>query len=395
MKPYIEMMLNKIQVGLEVLLAEGAERIKGKRAGLVTHPAAVTADLVDTASALQGVGVKLAALFSPEHGIASVEADGKTVSDSFDTRLGLPIYSLYGERREPSAEMLAGIDVLLIDLQDVGVRFYTYISTLYYCLKAAGKSGLEVILLDRPNPLGGIKVEGPNIQSGLLSFVGITQVPIRHGLTMGEMALWMNAESHFGVKLFITRMKGWKRSMDYIHTGRPWVPTSPAIPHISTLFTYPGTCLFEGTNLSEGRGTPLPFEYIGAPWLDGNKLAQDLNSLELEGVRFRPAVFIPANDKHQGKVCGGVQVHVMDREIYQPVRAGLEMVAACRRIAPRDFEFLDTSWEGPHPQFDLLAGYARIREGILAGAPVRELVQDWLQEEEEFLLQRNPYLLYD
>jgi uncharacterized protein YbbC (DUF1343 family) len=388
-------MPNKIEVGLEVLISDGISRFKGKRVGLLTHPAAVTENLLDAASALQMAGIGLSALFSPEHGIASVEADGKSVGDSIDQRLGLPIYSLYGETREPTSAMLANIDTLIIDLQDVGIRFYTYISTLYYCLRAAGKTGIEVVVLDRPNPLGGVKVEGPVITPELLSFVGISQVPIRHGLTIAEVAMWMNGESHLKANLSVIKMKGWQRAMDYYHTGRAWVPTSPAIPHLTTLFCYPGTCLFEGTNLTEGRGTPLPFEYVGAPWLDGYKLAQDLNDLKMDGVRFRPAMFIPANDKHQGKVCCGVQVHVINRDVFQPVRAGLEMVAACQKLAPREFEFLLISWEAPYPHFDLLAGNSRLREGIQAGAPIQDLVKDSHKQEEDFLLRRSSYLLYD
>jgi uncharacterized protein YbbC (DUF1343 family) len=388
-------MAARIKLGLEVFILEEASDLKDKRVGLITHPAAVTGDLTDSASALKIAGVNLCALFSPEHGINSLEADGKSIENSFDQRLHLPIYSLYGESREPTPAMLADIDILMIDLQDVGVRFYTYISTLFYGLRAAGKTGIEVIVLDRPNPLGGVKVEGPRINPELLSFVGITPLPIRHGLTIGEMALYMNSELHLDARLSVIKMNGWRRTMDYLETGHPWVPTSPAMPHVSTIFCYPGTCLAEGTNLSEGRGTPLPFEYVGAPWLDEYELAGHLNSLGLGGVRFRPTIFIPLNDKHAGRVCHGVQVHVLNQDIFLPVRSGLEIIQACRMLVPQDFIFLPSSWEEPLPHFDLLIGDIQLREGIQAGIPVRDLIQGWQGQEEDFLLQRKPFLLYD
>lgn len=388
-------MSGKIKLGMEVFICEEASHLKGKRVGLITHSAAVTGDLADSASALKIAGVNLRVLFSPEHGINSLEADGKSVENSFDQRLDIPIYSLYGENREPTPAMLADIDTLIIDLQDVGVRFYTYISTLFYGLCAAGKAAIDVIVLDRPNPLGGVRVEGPRITPGLLSFVGIASLPIRHGLTIGEMALYMNAELHLGAHLTIIKMKGWRRTMDYTYTGLPWVPTSPAMPHLSTVFCYPGTCLVEGTNMSEGRGTPLPFEYVGAPWLDDYKLAGHLNSLELSGVGFRSTVFIPLNDKHAGKLCRGVQVHVLNQDLFLPIRSGLEMIQACRNLAPQDFVFLPTSWEEPLPHFDLLTGDTYLREGIQAGVPVHDLTQGWQVQEEDFLLQRKPFLLYD
>jgi uncharacterized protein YbbC (DUF1343 family) len=383
-----------LHTGLAILLHDRCTRLHGQRVGLVTHPAAVLPDLTSATDALLAAGVQLAALFGMEHGAAGAAADGEAVGHAVDGRTGIPIYSLYGGTREPTAAMLDGLDVLVYDVQDVGVRFYTFISTLYYLLKAAGRHGVPVIVLDRPNPINGVALDGPRVEPGLTSFVGIAPIPIRHGLTVGELARYFNAEFGFGADLTVIPMAGWRREMWFDETGRPWVPTSPAMPHLSTATVYPGTCLIEGTNLSEGRGTALPFEVAGAPWLDGDALAAGLNRLELPGVRFRPAEFVPSASKHAGAACRGVQMHVSDRRVCRPLAAGLHLIAACRRQAPDRFEFLASSWEGRPPHFDLLIGVAAVRPALAAGAAVNDVLAGWADGVAAWEAERRPYLLY-
>ncbi len=380
--------------GLHRLVNEKGGMLRGKRVGLVTHAAAVTPDLQAAPDALVESGVALRALFAPEHGLESAEADADPVAHSVHPRFSIPIYSLYGETRRPTPAMLNDLDVLVFDMQDVGARFYTYLSTLFHVLTAAGEFGLPVIVLDRPNPINGLAIEGPLLEPGFESFVGVAPLPVRHGMTMGELARWLNAECNLRADLTVIPMEGWRRAMWFDDTGLPWAPPSPAMPHVSTATVYPGACLVEGTTLSEGRGTALPFELIGAPWLDAYGLAQSLNALGLPGVRFRPAQFIPSAGKHAGRLCQGVQVHVVDREALQPVRMGLHLVAACRTMAPGDFAFLPASWEGRAPHFDLLMGTSAPRAGLEAGASVAEIVALWRASEQEFHRQRAFALLY-
>lgn len=383
-----------IQTGLEVLLRDSLNIVGGRRVGVVTHPAAVTADLRDTLAALQGAGVTVSALFGPEHGLYGMVADGEEVAHGRDPRTGLPVYSLYGKTKEPTPEMLENVDCLIFDMQDVGVRFYTYLSTLVYVMQGAAKAGKAVIVLDRPNPVTGTRVEGPLLEPGFESFVGIIPIPLRHGLTLGELARWFNARMQTPADLTVIPMRGWQRGMWFDQTGLPWVLTSPAMGHLSTATVYPGMCLIEGTNYSEGRGTSLPFEVVGAPWVDGWQLAQHMNRLALPGVIFRPLAFIPTFSKHQGKQCSGVQLHVMDRELFQPLRTTLHLLAACRALNPDDFRFLSTSWEGRPAHFDLLLGNNWVRHALEQGTPPDEIVQRWAAVESGFLTESHPYLLY-
>jgi len=366
-----------VKTGLELLLETQRELFRGRRAGLATHPPAVLPNLTHALDALLEAGVRLAALFGPEHGFDASAADGAPVGHSVDRRTGLPVYSLYGEVKEPTPAMLADLDVIVFDMQDVGARFYTYLSTLYYILKGAAAAGVPVIVLDRPNPINGCALAGPLLEPGFESFVGIAPLPIRHGLTMGELARYLNSGFGFEADLTVIPMRGWQRQMWFDETGLPWTPLSPGMPHLSTATVYPGMCFLEGTNLSEGRGTSLPFEIAGAPWLDGYRLAGTLNRLALPGVRFRPVNFVPTDSKHRGLPCQGVQVHVLDRERFDPLRTGLHLIQECRRQAPGKFQFLSSSWEGGKPHFDLLAGSDRLRLGLLQDEPVEELVRDW------------------
>jgi uncharacterized protein YbbC (DUF1343 family) len=383
-----------VRTGLDLFVRSWLDLVRDRRVGLVAHPAAVMPDLSSAVDALLGAGIKLTALFGPEHCFDGSAADGAAVGDALHPRTGLPVFSLYGPAREPTPEMLARVDVIVFDMQDIGARFYTFISTLFYVLRGAGKTGKPVFVLDRPNPINGARVEGPLIGPGLESFVGIVPIPIRHGLTTGELARYLNAEHRLGADLTVVEMHGWKRAMWFDQTGLPWVTTSPAMPTLATATVYPGTCLIEGTNLSEGRGTCLPFEIVGAPWLDGYAVAQSLNRLDLPGVRFRPLYFCPSASKHAGQTCSGVQVHVIERDALRPVELGLHVIAACRANAPEQFEFLKSSWEGRPPHFDLLTGVAAVREGLAEGKAVDELSAAWRESEEQFEEKRRPYLLY-
>jgi uncharacterized protein YbbC (DUF1343 family) len=383
-----------VKTGLQVLLDERMNLLDGRRVGLVTQPAAVLPDLTAGVDALQRAGVRIAALFGPEHGFTGAAADGLAVDDAVDARTGLPVFSLYGPTKEPSPAMLAEVDVLVFDMQDVGVRFYTYLSTLYHVLRGAARAGCPVVVLDRPNPIDGQTLEGPLMAPGFESFVGVASLPIRHGMTLGELARYFCQELAIEAQLTVVEVQGWARNQWFDETSLPWVATSPAMPHLSTATVYPGMCFVEGTNLSEGRGTALPFEICGAPWLDGYRLAEALNDLGLPGVRFRPVQFEPSASKHAGQLCQGIQVHVTDRRQLRAVEAGLHVIAACRSQAPERFQFLPTSWEGRPPHFDLLAGGPAMREGLIAGEPVQAMVAGWTADLAAFARTRQRYLQY-
>ncbi len=381
------------KVGLEILLAD-VKRLSKQRIGLVTNASGVTSCLVSTLDALRDKGVQVTALFGPEHGFSASAPDATAVASSRDARTGLPVYSLYGNTRKPTAEMLANIDAVVFDLQDVGVRFYTYTTTLALALTACAEFKKPLFVLDRPNPIGGIILEGPLLAPSLQSFIGHGLLPIRYAMTIGELARLYNRELNIGANLDVIAMKGWQREMWFDETGLAWVPPSPGIPNASTTITYPGTCLIEGTNLSEGRGTALPFEIVGAPWLDGHALADELNKLRLEGVRFRPITFTPTDSKHAHQACYGVQVHVIDRDAFRPVKTGLHVIAACRAQNAGKFELLPTSWEGKPPHIDLLVGNSSVREGLQANQPVDVVTRGWDDDAARFREIRERYVLY-
>jgi uncharacterized protein YbbC (DUF1343 family) len=376
-----------VKTGLEILLHEKLSIVHGKRVGLVTHPAAVLPDYTSSVYAILNAKVNLTALYGPEHGFSGAAAEGATIGNVTDPRTGLPVFSLYGDTKELNEEMAKDVDVLIFDMQDVGVRFYTYISTLYYLLHGAAKFNKKVIVLDRPNPISGTRVEGPMIDAGFESFVGIISVPIRHGLTIGEMANYMNQTYHIGTTLEVVAMTGWKREMWFEATQLPWVSTSPAIPHFATLTLYPGVCFLEGCNVSVGRGTALPFEVFGAPWIDGNTLADKMNLLKLEGVRFRATHFEPARDPHGKQNCGGVQIHVTNRETASPMRVGLELIAMIRRLYPNQFELRVR-------HIDILTGSSRTREAIDANTPIEEIMETWTDGMKKFKKDREGFLIY-
>lgn len=381
--------------GITVLLRERPELIAGQRLGLIMSASSVDADLVSSADLLHAhSGAQLAALFGPEHGLRGVAQAGDHVTTYNDPRTGLPVYSLYGETQRPTAPMLEGIDTLVYDLQDGGVRFYTYLATLVHVMSAAAEFGLRLIVLDRPNPITGRIVEGPILDPAYTSFVGPVQIPIRHGLTAGEMARLCNQAFGIDCDLTVVPMRGWRRAMWFDDTGLPLVPPSPNLPTITALQAYPGTCLVEGSNLSEGRGTTKPFEYIGAPWIDAELLADDLNSLNLAGVRFRPVYFTPTISKYQGEVCAGVHLYVRDREQFRPVETALHLLARAKALYPGEFAWRGPWAEGSQRPIDLLAGGSQIREGLDAGRPVSELVASWQADLAAFDRLRREAMLY-
>jgi uncharacterized protein YbbC (DUF1343 family) len=308
--------------------------------------------------------------------------------------------SLYGDTVEslrPTPAQLAGLDALVIDLQDVGARYYTFQATMLYCLEAADALGLRVLVLDRPNPLGGIAVEGPRLAPGFESFIGAHDAAIRHGLTIGELARLYQAEKKLGnVPLEIVPCEGWRRGMCFEDTGLPWVLPSPNMPTVETAVVYPGQCLLEGTNLSEGRGTTRPFELCGAPWLDAPALAARLNGEGLPGAAFRAAWFVPTFQKHAGRDCGGVQMHVTDRAAFQPVRTSLALLAACRALSGDHFRWRTEPYEfvADPIAIDLLFGSSRERLALETGAPWRDIAQAWAPEEKTFAERRRPFLMY-
>ena len=350
--------------------------------GLIANHTAVSSNL-ETVAGMLAVHprVELKAIFSPEHGFSG------------DVQAGVPvphqarIYSLYGSHRSPTPEMLRGVDLLVYDIQDVGVRFYTYISTLYECMKAAGREGIPLVVLDRPNPIDGDRIEGPLLEESLVSFVGIHPLPIRYGMTVGELARLFNQEGELGCDLKVVPMQGWRRSQWYDETGLVWIPPSPNMPTLATATLYAGLCLLEGTNLSEGRGTTRPFELVGAPWLDATPLAAALNSLELDGVFFRVQSFRPSFSKYKGKPCQGVQIHIVDRDRFDPIACALHLLRQTLELHPEELKFKDQ-------MFDLLAGRPALRSDLLRGISVEQVVSSWQSGLESFRERRAPHLLY-
>ncbi|MDW7711959.1 MAG: DUF1343 domain-containing protein [Deferrisomatales bacterium] len=391
-----------VRVGLEVFASAPERWVPwGSRVGLLLNPASVDAGLRSARDVVRGAlggRSELVALFGPQHGIGADVQDNMVESPhGVDRRLGIPVWSLYGEVRRPTPAMLEGLDVLLVDLQDVGTRVYTFPWTLRLALEACGEAGVRVVVLDRPNPLGGAAVEGNLLQTAWASFVGLEPVPMRHGLTLGELARWVVGERGVRCEVEVVPLEGWRRSMLWAETGRPWVLPSPNMPTPETAAVYPGTVLLEGTTASEGRGTTRPFEIVGGPWVDGEALAGALGPWDLPGVRFRPMGFLPTFQKWVGRACGGVQLHVTDPPAFLPYRTGLALLGALWSLCRGD----GFGWREPPYEYEnerlpihLLLGDATLREGLEAGADPRELEAGWARGLEEWEEGRTPYLLY-
>lgn len=382
-------------LGSDVLLDR--DLLGGRTIGLVCNPASINARFEHVVDRAEASGVRVGAIFGPQHGFRSDLQENMIESaHDEDRRRAIPIYSLYSETRQPTAEMLAGLDALVIDLQDVGTRIYTYIYTMANCLRAAREHGLPVIVCDRPNPIGGIAVEGPMLEPGFESFVGQFPIPMRHGMTIGELAGLFNDHFGIGAKLEVVRMTGWRRGTFFDETGLPWVLPSPNIPTLDSAIVYPGTVLFEGTNVSEGRGTTRPFELVGAPWIDPEPFARRLNSLELPGVCFRPALFEPTFHKHAGTSCGGCQIHVTDRNRFRPVEAGVALLEAFRAMGPNQFAWREPPYEYEYrlAPIDILCGSSGVRERLEAGEDARTIAAGWRGAVEAFETIRSRFLLY-
>lgn len=390
----------RVKIGAEVLLEKHLDLIRGKKIGIVTNHTGVLPDgrhIVDVLNRIQDV--KIVALFGPEHGIRGEVPDGKSISHGYDTKTGIPVYSLYGEVKKPTPDMLKDVDVLIFDIQDVGARFYTYISTLSYCMEACAEQGKKFIVLDRPNPIRAVYVDGPVLDPKFKSFVGLHTIPVSHGMTVGELAKMLNEEGWLknGVKVDLTviKMENYSRRMWFDQTGLPWIKPSPNMMTLKTAIVYMATCFIEGTNVSEGRGTQHPFEWIGAPWIDAKKLVNELNSYNLPGIKFEPIEFIPVDiekvtidPKYEGEKCYGVYLNVYDREKFEPVKTAVYILYALRNLFPNDFKWRTAGQ-------DRLWGTDRIRLMIDEGKKPEEIIKSWEKEIEKFLNVRQRYLLYN
>jgi uncharacterized protein YbbC (DUF1343 family) len=386
-----------VETGCDIILRESCGNLAGKRVGLLANPASVTRSLVSTIEVLLSCGTRVERIFGPQHGIRGdtqanmIEWEGFT-----DPASGIPVHSLYGARRSPDRGDLDGLDCIVIDLPDVGARPYTYLWTSLLTMRACAAAGVEVVVLDRPNPIGGNTVEGPLLDDRFRSFVGLFPLAMRHGLTIGEALAMMNSNGKDACSLKIVRMEGWERGMYFDGTAQPWILPSPNMPTLDTAIVYPGAVLLEGTNLSEGRGTTKPFEIIGAPWFEPRAFVAELASFGLAGVVFRPLHFTPAWDKYANEPCGGIQIHVMNRNEFQPVRCGAAIVATAARLHRDRFRWSAPPYEYEYatPPIDIISGSAALRETIDAGKSLSRLFDDWRADEERFRADRARFLLY-
>lgn len=370
--------------GIDVLLKDNFELLAGKRVGLITNHTGLAADGRTTIDLLFKSGVcSLVALFSPEHGIRGIM--DSQVSNHIDKSTGLPVYSLYGDTRRPNGEMLREIDALVFDVQDIGARFYTYATTMAYCMEEAAKAKIPFFVLDRPNPIGGLQIEGPMLDLHRTSFVGYMPLPIRHGMTMGELARYFNAENAIGADLHVVEMKGWERSFYFWDTGQLWVNPSPNMRNMQEAILYPGVCLLEGTNVSVGRGTDRPFELIGAPWIEPRRLAASLRAARTTGVEFIPLYFVPYESKNRGMRCGGVNLVVTDAENVEPVLLGLTVISVLHRLYPEEFEMGKI--------IELLGNDEAMRQLKTGQLPAGMLRTDY-PEMREFMDRRRKVLIY-
>lgn len=381
----------RTMTGLEVLMADELNKLVGARVGVLANSGSVTNDLIHIVDAVAASGIRITAMFGPEHGARGDAAAGESVDDFVDEKLGVKVYSLYGIRKAPTPESLENLDLMLVDVQDVGSRFYTFVYTVAEVMKACGKAGVPVWVLDRPNPIGGTNIEGPVLEAGFETFVGMYPIPIRHSLTLGELATLFLNEFGISCELRVICMRGWSREMSFNDTGLQWVMPSPNMPTPDTALVYPGMCLFEGTNVSEGRGTTRPFEIVGAPWINGTDLRAKLDDYNLPGVAFREMTFIPWDSKFRGERCGGIQVHVTDPASFCPVRTGIAALCAIHELYSDKLSFREKKGRF---FFDSLAGNSEIRKQIGAGELYENITSVWTADECAFGEMAQHYLLY-
>ena len=390
--------LRPIQLGLERLLTDQIDLLGGARVGLVCNQASVDHSFRHAADLFHAhPDVKLTALFGPQHGIrGDVQDNMVETAHSVDRKTGVPIFSLYSETREPREEMLKDVDVIVFDLQDVGCRIYTFIYTLANCMRAAKKFGKKVIACDRPNPIGGRQVTGNVLDPAFASFVGQFPIPTRHGMTAAELGRMFNDEFGIDCDLESVPMGGWSRDLWYDETDGPWVLPSPNMPTVNTASVFPGAVHLEGTQISEGRGTTRPFEIVGAPYINPDEFADALNGLRLPGIYFRACVFLPTFQKHAGRACGGIQFHVIDRAVFEPVIAGVAVVKTAFDIYGEQFRWKDPPYEYVFDRnpFDVISGTSKLREAIERGDPLAEIQTSWEQPLQTFMGVRKQFLLY-
>ena len=375
------------------------ERFYGSKAGILIHPASVNKKLSHTKEVLlKSRKIKIKAFFGPQHGIFGNTQDNMIEWEGFlDKETGIPVFSLYGKTRKPTSQMLDDIDIFIIDLQDIGARYYTFIWTMALCMEACEKKGIPVIVLDRVNPIGGHLTEGPLIKSEFTSFVGLHPLPVRHGMTIGEIALYFRDKFYQRLDLTVIPLKGWRRFFWFDNTGLPWVMPSPNMPTIETAKVYPGMCLFEGTTISEGRGTTRPFEIFGAPFIEPEKLVRKLKDFKLKGVFFRALYFTPTFNKFSGELCGGAQIHITDREKFKPFKTAVAIILTIKELYPHVDLWRKPPYEYEFEKlpFDILSGSDKLRKDIEKGIKLKEMEQWWESENESFEKTRKLYLIYD
>jgi len=388
-----------MKLGVDILFESKLSLLDGARVGLIVNPSSVTQQFQHSADLFhQHPQIKLTALFGPQHGIRGETQDNMIEWQTFhDRKTALPAYSLYGETRKPTPEMLADVDILVFDIQDVGTRVYTFIYTMALAMEAARECSKRFVVLDRPNPIGGVQVEGNLLEPEYRSFVGMFPIPMRHGMTIGELALMFNRDFGIGCELEIVKMEGWRRAMWYKNTHLPWVMPSPNMPTLDTAVVYPGSVMLEGTTVSEGRGTTRPFEIIGAPYIDPDGLIEELRKDNLPGIVFRPLHFQPTFHKFAGELCGGIQLHITDRNVFKPVITGVAIISAIRRLNIDRFEWKQPPYEYVYDKlpFDVINGGSRLREQIEAGTRMSDIEQSWRTGLTEFTEHRESYLLYN
>ncbi|MFA4828403.1 MAG: DUF1343 domain-containing protein [Thermodesulfovibrionales bacterium] len=387
-----------VKTALDLFKKTWPKDLRGTNIGLLVHPASVNKKMEHAVDLFLKSGkIKLNAILGPQHGFRGETQDNMVEWKGFrDAKTGIPVYSLYGHTRKPEAEMLKNIDALAIDLQDVGSRYYTFIWTMELCMQACLENRKSVVILDRPNPIGGKIIEGPVLDTAYTSFVGQRPLPIRHGMTAGEIATYFKNEFYPSLDLHVIKMQGWKRKMLFDETALPWVLPSPNMPTPDTAIVYPGMCLLEGTNLSEGRGTTRPFEIFGAPFIEPDRLVKKLKEFKLAGVIFRTMYFQPTFQKHEGKLCGGAQIHVINRNKFKPFKTGVAILKAVHDIYPKQFKWKQPPYEYETEKMpiNILAGTDRLRNGIEKGTKLNLMEEQWAEELRAFEKTRRQYLIY-
>jgi len=388
---------SEILFGADILIKENLDLLKNKNVGLIINQTSLLKNGTPLLDSLMKIGINVKAIFAPEHGFRGQNAAGELLEDLIDDDTGIKVYSLYGTEKKPMTVMLKDVDLLIFDIQDIGSRFYTYISTLYYIIEASAENNIPLIVLDRPNPLGGLNVEGPVLNKNFKSFIGIAEIPVLHGMTIGELANLFNDDvkkSINGAELTVVKMSGWKRNFDWEDINYNWVSTSPNIPDFETALIYPGTCLLEGTNISEGRGTESPFKIIGAPFINSDDLISALNNYELHGVLISDVSFIPGDipgkttdPKFENEQCNGIKIQITDKEKFKPVEFGIKLICSLNKLYPNDFQFRKD-------HFDKLIGSNYIREMISDGIHPDSIINSWQKKLDQFKEKRKTYLLY-